>query len=172
MIDARRDLGRARNVTPEAQGRPGKRTFRLLIEAQNGSASVWLQKEQLGALATAIQKFIEDLPKINQTSGTLDIHVQASREPYFDFQLASVGLAYDETNNLFAILAYEAEDLGKDKATLVCWTSRSQIEAVAEESLEVVQAGRPPCPLCKLPMDPEGHVCVRTNGHKKTLDEL
>ena len=25
-------------------------------------------------------------------------------------------------------------------------------------------AGRPPCPLCGLPLDPEGHICPRQNG--------
>ena len=31
----------------------------------------------------------------------------------------------------------------------------------------VVAAGRPPCPLCALPLDPEGHVCPRQNGHRR-----
>ncbi|HVQ48818.1 MAG TPA: DUF3090 family protein, partial [Mycobacterium sp.] len=28
-------------------------------------------------------------------------------------------------------------------------------------------AGRPPCPLCDEPLDPEGHICVRTNGYRR-----
>jgi uncharacterized repeat protein (TIGR03847 family) len=31
----------------------------------------------------------------------------------------------------------------------------------------VVAAGRPPCPLCSLPLDPEGHICPRQNGHRR-----
>ena len=31
----------------------------------------------------------------------------------------------------------------------------------------VVAAGRPPCPLCGLPLDPDGHVCPRQNGHRR-----
>ena len=31
----------------------------------------------------------------------------------------------------------------------------------------VVSAGRPPCPLCAEPLDPEGHVCVRLNGYHR-----
>jgi uncharacterized repeat protein (TIGR03847 family) len=27
-------------------------------------------------------------------------------------------------------------------------------------------AGRPPCPLCGLPLDVSGHVCPRQNGHR------
>jgi len=29
----------------------------------------------------------------------------------------------------------------------------------------VVGAGRPPCPLCGAPLDPQGHICPRRNGH-------
>ena len=31
----------------------------------------------------------------------------------------------------------------------------------------VVAAGRPPCPLCSLPLDAEGHICPRQNGHRR-----
>lgn len=29
----------------------------------------------------------------------------------------------------------------------------------------LVAAGRPPCPLCGAPLDPQGHICPRRNGH-------
>ncbi len=32
-------------------------------------------------------------------------------------------------------------------------------------ALEVVAAGRLPCPLCGQPLDPNGHICPRRNGH-------
>lgn len=32
-------------------------------------------------------------------------------------------------------------------------------------ALEVVSAGRLPCPLCGQPLDPQGHICPRRNGH-------
>ena len=31
--------------------------------------------------------------------------------------------------------------------------------------LSVVAAGRLPCPLCGQPLDPQGHICTRRNGH-------
>ena len=37
-------------------------------------------------------------------------------------------------------------------------------ETRAAEAL--VAAGRPPCPICGQPLDPDGHVCPRSNGHK------
>ncbi|MDL2335593.1 MAG: DUF3090 family protein [Chloroflexota bacterium] len=39
----------------------------------------------------------------------------------------------------------------------------------ASGALEVVRAGRPPCPLCGEPLEPIGHFCVRRNGHTKEL---
>ncbi|HVF19250.1 MAG TPA: DUF3090 family protein, partial [Mycobacteriales bacterium] len=38
--------------------------------------------------------------------------------------------------------------------------------AFVQRAQRVVAAGRPPCALCGLPLDPEGHVCPRQNGHR------
>ena len=35
----------------------------------------------------------------------------------------------------------------------------------------VIEAGRPSCPFCGGPIDPEGHLCVRANGFKRRLSE-
>jgi uncharacterized repeat protein (TIGR03847 family) len=37
-------------------------------------------------------------------------------------------------------------------------------EAFAEGALRVVASGRPPCPVCGEPLDPQGHLCARRNG--------
>lgn len=37
----------------------------------------------------------------------------------------------------------------------------------AERAERVVAAGRPACPLCNLPLDPQGHVCPRQNGYRR-----
>lgn len=34
-----------------------------------------------------------------------------------------------------------------------------------ERASKVVASGRPPCPLCGQPLDPQGHICPRRNGH-------
>lgn len=34
----------------------------------------------------------------------------------------------------------------------------------ASGALAVVQAGRPPCPICGQPLEPTGHFCMRRNG--------
>ena len=44
--------------------------------------------------------------------------------------------------------------------------TREQAAAFAIHATRLVEAGRPPCPLCSLPLDPAGHDCPRTNGHR------
>ena len=35
----------------------------------------------------------------------------------------------------------------------------------ARRAARIVASGRPPCPFCGQPLNPEGHVCVRSNGY-------
>jgi len=37
--------------------------------------------------------------------------------------------------------------------------------AFTKRALEIVAAGRPPCQFCGQPLDPDGHICARSNGH-------
>jgi len=34
-----------------------------------------------------------------------------------------------------------------------------------KRAAEVIASGRPPCPLCGQPLDKQGHICPRKNGH-------
>ena len=43
---------------------------------------------------------------------------------------------------------------------------RGQVTAFIRVAVELVMSGRPPCPLCGQPLDPSGHVCPRSNGHR------
>ena len=38
--------------------------------------------------------------------------------------------------------------------------------AFTRRALQLVSQGRPPCPLCGLPLDAAGHICPRQNGHR------
>jgi hypothetical protein len=42
--------------------------------------------------------------------------------------------------------------------------SVDEARGFAESALRVVTAGRPPCPMCGQPLDPQGHLCPRRNG--------
>ena len=45
--------------------------------------------------------------------------------------------------------------------------SGAAARAFVRRALAVVAAGRPDCPFCGQPMDPEGHVCPRANGYRR-----
>jgi uncharacterized repeat protein (TIGR03847 family) len=39
--------------------------------------------------------------------------------------------------------------------------------AFVKRAERVVEAGRPTCPFCGGPIDPDGHLCVRANGFRR-----
>jgi len=86
-----------------------------------------------------------------------------------------MGLGYDEKNDLTVIVLTELlpEDVNPDDAASVrLFCSRAQIEAFSRQGKEVVARGRPVCPLCGKPMDPNGEVqgfCPRRNGHSDEI---
>ena len=43
---------------------------------------------------------------------------------------------------------------------------RDQVRTFSLHALAVVGEGRPLCQLCGLPMDPDGHNCPASNGHR------
>ena len=47
--------------------------------------------------------------------------------------------------------------------------SASTVEAFARHAEALVAAGRPLCPMCGQPLDPQGHLCPRRNGHGALL---
>ena len=44
--------------------------------------------------------------------------------------------------------------------------TRASASLIVRVGVDLITAGRPACGLCGRPMDPEGHSCPRTNGHK------
>jgi uncharacterized repeat protein (TIGR03847 family) len=50
------------------------------------------------------------------------------------------------------------------------WATREQMLSLARHGALVCAAGRPQCPLCGNPMDPEGHRCPALNGHREQAE--
>jgi uncharacterized repeat protein (TIGR03847 family) len=67
-----------------------------------------------------------------------------------------------DAEQIAADLLDDADD-GPDlfRVLITAPTARAFVDRVAR----VVAAGRPPCPLCGQPLDPQGHLCPRRNGH-------
>jgi uncharacterized repeat protein (TIGR03847 family) len=161
------DFGSALSVDAEAIGALGRRRFRLTVRsAGNTAASLWLEKEQLRALGEALVEMGGRLEKERPTS---EKDVRALPAPLsfeVEMRVGRLALAYLEEDDAFRLQAF-AIDQGEEETrpAFQCSLSRGQSRVLARTIRRVVEAGRPLCPLCQAPIDPEGHVCPRANGH-------
>jgi uncharacterized repeat protein (TIGR03847 family) len=72
----------------------------------------------------------------------------------------------DESIAASILAAFEASSDDEDgpdilRVRVTAATARSFVQRAAH----VVASGRPPCPLCGQPLDAQGHICPRRNGH-------
>ena len=58
-------------------------------------------------------------------------------------------------------------DVDESADVLRVLLSGAAARAFAQRAQSVVAAGRPACPFCTLPLDPEGHICPRQNGYRR-----
>ena len=160
------DLGAVDSFETEAIGEPGERRFRLRLMVAGESASLWIEKEQVQALATAIEQVLAQHRKSGEgrrpDSSEL---IEFPRHPTHDFRVSRLALAYDDGADALAIYVTDAGAEEQDKATLRASFSREQARRFSRQAQDTVAAGRPLCPLCKEPLDPEGHLCPPANGH-------
>jgi len=156
-------------ITTDAIGPPGQRVFYLQARQGTQVVSLRLEKTQVAALVTFLDTLLSDLPTPDDVGGEM-----ALAEPVVaEWVVGSLGVSYDEDGDRIVLVAEElmAEDQvdeGAEAAHARITATRGQIAALARRGSEVVEAGRPPCPLCSQPVNPEGHMCIRLNGHRQT----
>ncbi len=169
------DFNPVSRITIESVGPPGQRTF--LLQASQGTTMITLklEKEQAMVLASSVIELLEELDeKYPRQQSKFDKPLSSDlmlREPMEPtFAIGQIGLGYDQEQDLVVLVVQEVEFEGLEKpATARFWATRAQIQALSDHTLEVASRGRPICPLCDSPMDPEGHFCPRSNGHEKPL---
>jgi uncharacterized repeat protein (TIGR03847 family) len=89
--------------------------------------------------------------------------------------VGSLAVGYDEGQDRVVVEAselIEAEEEGTpppEPAMARFRITRAQAAAFVERANELMKGGRPTCPICSRPMDPEGHVCPRANGHVRDV---
>ena len=173
MSDESIDFNPVSRITIDAVGQPGRRVFLLQASQGASTATLKLEKEQARVLATSILELLEDLDqkyprsssKIDQPL-TTDLMLKEPLEPIF--AIGQIGLGYDRSQDLVVLVIQEVQTEGKmEQATARFWATRGQMEALSRHTLHAVEQGRPICPLCDSPMDPDGHFCPKSNGHDK-----
>ena len=171
-------------------GPPGQRTFYLQARQDDQLITLKLEKQQVAAIAQFLGEILSDLPVPNPLP---DDDTLALAEPVLaEWAVGGLQLAYDSGADRIVILAEEvgvepeavddadlqeiggeqirseeeaarsSEERGVGRLSL----TRTQAAAIVRRGWDLVNAGRPACALCGNPIDPEGHSCPRTNGHR------
>ena len=163
-------------------GMPGQRTFVLQAREGRRIVSVSLEKAQVAVLADRLGQLLEDLAEVGaadsadapavQDTGPLD-------EPLNEaFRAGALTLGWDagaeriliearaDTGEADEAMAAMLDDEDEDGPDLLrVRLTADAARAFVDRAVHVVNAGRPPCPLCGRPLDPQGHICPRGNGH-------
>jgi uncharacterized repeat protein (TIGR03847 family) len=165
-------------------GQPGDRTFYLQASGTGRTVSVALEKVQVQVLADRLEELLDTArrsgaeipalpPRELEDTAPLDSPVEE------EFRVGTMGLAWDGDAGRVVVEALaqadpaegeEVEplsDAGDGPDALRVLLSPEMARAFIRRAQRVVAAGRPPCPLCALPLDPEGHICPRQNGHRR-----
>ncbi len=156
-----------------AVGPPGQRTFYLQVRKEQVLVTLSMEKEQVSLLATSVANLIEDIDDLPPVDSSTVPHQDLEQPVEPLFHVGPMGLGYDHTQELFAVfmqgtgpLQPPSADADEEELPVVrIWATGSQMQAFSERALQVVEAGRPICPLCHEPINPEGHLCPRSNGH-------
>ena len=165
MNEAEHDFGKAFSIDAEAIGRPGQRRFRLLVRSTSQAAAIWMEKQQLASIGAWLTETCERLDR-GRPSSDPDVEPAAFGAIFdVEFRASQIGLGYAESEDLFAIHAFDIEAQQGERPDFRTFLTRGQARVLARKIESVVAAGRPICPLCSMPMEPEGHVCPRSNGH-------
>lgn len=151
-------------VTFGTIGAPGSRTFFVQAWAGQTIMTLKAEKQQVGAIAAALQQVLADLPA--ESSPISAPGLRPPIEPAW--AIGGVGLsAYDQETQRLTLLFEELTAEDEEGATARLGVTVGQMIALVERGEELLAGGRPNCPLCGNPMDPDGHSCPKTNGHLK-----
>lgn len=153
--------------TADYEGEPGQRAFYLQARSTSGNVTLAIEKAQVAALAEKLQEILllvdqEDDVRAGTPARDPDLALEPE-EP--GGRVGTIGLAYEEDDDRVVVLLHTGED--DDEESLVRLTlRREQVRAFVLHAVAVVAEGRPLCQLCGLPMDPDGHPCPASNGHR------
>lgn len=163
-------------------GEPGERSFFLQARTGPRLISVLLEKSQVIAISDRLEVLLRELRRIDPSLviERLPRDDQPLETPIIEeFRVGIVSLSWLSDREMVSIElqgidenAPEGEEILGDRDAdgpdlLHVILTPSQTDAFVKRATAVVNAGRPPCPFCGLPLDPKGHVCPRANGYRR-----
>ena len=152
-------------------GEPGQRTFYLQVRQSDRITSVTCEKtqvallaERLGVMLDAVraggrEDVAQEAPPELKDNGPLDLPLEE------EFRVSELSLVWDDEATQVQIEARAGEE--PDASQLQVRLGPGPAREFIRRSQALVSAGRPPCPFCQQPLDPEGHICPRRNGYRR-----
>lgn len=165
-------------------GQPGDRTFFLQVTDDGDPVSLVCEKEQASVLAEKVIELLDQVRRsgveVPEDVDEADVDTEPLSQPIeAEFRVVSMGIGWDPGSEAIIIEAHaesetdEVPDIGDDTVegpdTLRVRLTPSHALAFSVRTSRVVAAGRPQCPFCHLPIDPDGHICPRANGYRRSL---
>ena len=164
------------SFTAGTVGPPGQRTFFVQVVDGVATVTLKLEKTQVAALAQYVAELLADLPPVDDAE--VPIGLELADPVVAEWTVGTIGVAVDDTTDRLVISFQELlpQDLepgeedeerlpDPDAGVATFLITRPQAMGFVRRAAELVSSGRPPCPLCGRPLDPTGHVCIKTNGH-------
>ncbi|MBM7788308.1 DUF3090 domain-containing protein [Tenggerimyces flavus] len=170
-------------------GAPGQRSFYLQARSSDQITTVALEKEQVSILAERVDAMLDEVLRLTGGKAVIPAIVPTDldddkplEQPIIEeFRVGTLRLAWDSDTEKVVIEAYEVTEEESDPPppveedpdaegpeTLVVRITGAQARAFVRRSLALISQGRPPCPFCGGPLDPDGHLCPRQNGYRRT----
>jgi uncharacterized repeat protein (TIGR03847 family) len=168
-------------------GQPGERTFYLQASGAGRVVSVALEKQQVAVLAERLEELLDEVRRRGASITPVPVVAPPGTEDVApldvplleEFRVGTMALAWETEEERVVVEAQavggEDEQEGAEPLTdadegpdvLRVRLSAEAARAFIRRAHRLVAAGRPSCPLCALPVDPEGHICPRQNGHRR-----
>ena len=170
-----------------AVGQPGSRTFYLQAREGTRVVSVSLEKVQVALLAERLTEMLAEVRSrgadVPEEPPPGEVDRAPLDEPLIEsFRVGTMAIVWDGDDETVVVEAREiseeededaeqeeeeeaAEDADEESDLVRVHLEPRKALAFAARALEVVAAGRPPCPFCGQPLNPEGHICARRNGY-------
>ncbi len=160
--------------TADYVGEPGQRAFYLQVRGDFGVQSFVVEKQQVAVLGEKLREVllaVDADDTVRSATPARDPALGLVTPPEPLWRVGTMGLAYEEEGDSLLLFLQEVEadddlDLEDDGPGVRIVLRRHQARAFVLHALAVVGEGRPLCQLCGLPMDPDGHACPASNGHR------
>jgi uncharacterized repeat protein (TIGR03847 family) len=153
-------------------GEPGDRAFYLQARKGGALVSVAVEKVQVAALAQRLEDLLDAVDAPTQPTVTDPASLE---EPVVElFRVGAMALAWDAGTDAVVIEAQtptedgdyiELPDDAEDGPDLLrVRINAADARGFVRRAEALLTAGRPACPFCGQPLDPQGHFCPRGNG--------